>query len=97
MTQTHHNPHDGCLACQDAEKNAYEEGLMIGGFNLGIEMAVKLYEALPAVWQARQDGTLAKCLTDFLAGHTGKNGDARLVEALASALGKIAAEGPSSG
>jgi len=88
MTETHHNSHDGCLDCLEAEKNAYEEGLMIGGFNLGIEMAVKLYEALPAVRQARRDGTLAQCFTDLLAGHTGKWSD-RMVKALATALEKM--------
>ncbi len=97
MAETHHNPHDDCPACRNAEKAAYEDGLILGGFNIGVEKAVTLYEALPAVRGARQDGTLAQCFINFLEGHTGKNGDARLVEALASALEIIAAEGPSSG
>ena len=92
--ETHHNPHDGCPACLLAEKTAYEDGLILGGFNLGVGKAVKLYEALPAVKEARKDGTLAQCLTDFLEGHTGKWSD-RLVEALAAALEKIQGE-PSS-
>ena len=96
MEKTHHNPHDGCEACLDAEKAAYEDGLILGGFNIGVEKAVRLYEALPSVKQARQDGTLAQQFIDLLAGHTGKNGDARLVEALAAALEKTQGE-PSSG
>ena len=90
MAENHHNPHDGCPACVRAEKAAYEEGLILGGFNIGVEKAVRLYESLPPVRQARQ-------LTNFLAGYSGKNVDDRLVEALAAALEKIAAEGPSSG
>ncbi len=88
MAETHHNPHDDCPACRNAEKAAYEDGLILGGFNIGVEKAVRLYESLPPVRQARQNGTLARQLTNFLAGYSGKNVDDRLVEALAAALEK---------
>ena len=39
-------------ACLRAEKATYEDGLILGGFNLGVEKAGKLYEALPAVKEA---------------------------------------------
>ena len=96
MAETHHNPHDDCPACRNAEKAAYEDGLILGGFNIGVEKAVRLYESLSPVRQARQDGTLARQFTNFLAGYSGKNVDDRLVEALAAALEKIESEGPSS-
>ncbi len=90
MAETHHYPHDGCEACLRAEKAAGEEGLIRGSFFLGVEKTVRVYESLPAVNQARQDGTLAQCFTDFLADHnSGQQGHDRLVEALAAALAKI--------
>ena len=84
MAEHHHNPHDGCEACVQAEKDCYFEG----GFNLGVEWAVREYEALPAVKQARSDGTLVEHFPGLLGREPAKNGDARFFKALAVALEK---------
>ena len=97
MEETHHNPHDGCEACLRAEEVALRQGYFNGGYSLGVEWAVREYEALPSVKQARQDGTLAQHFTDLLGREPAKNGDTRFFKALAAALEKIEAEGPSSG